>query len=413
MQNKLILLLLLIVSNLVTAQIVDIPDANFKNALVNTLCVAPSWTDVGLWTADVNNDGEIQVSEAEAIVHLIVSGQNIESLRGIEAFIGLKSLSCGSNQLTTLDLSQNTSLIYLSCGSNQIANLNITQNSNLIYINCDGNNLQEIDVTHNLNLEELYCVNNNLQSIDLSQNSNLTRLIAENNQLSSIDLTNNINLTSCNVGINNINEIDLSQNINLRGLTINDNNLTEIDVSNNLELRLLVIKSNPIEGDIDLSEHTNDMYVLQCENTLLSSINIKNGKNLLLNRMWAQDNPNLTCIVVDDEVYANSKSCDIPNSTGWCKDETAIYSEDCILGITEQSLQEAIQIYPNPVKNVLQIGTENNVVVKSVQVYDVMGKKLLETTNVNLIDVSSFANGLLFVKIETDRGAVMKKVLKE
>jgi len=60
----------------------------------------------------------------------------------------------------------------------------------------------------------------------------------------------------------------------------------------------------------------------------------------------------------------------------------------------------------------LQIGTENNVIVKSVQVYDVMGKQLLEVKNVNQIDVSDFATGLLFVKIETENGYVMKKVVK-
>ena len=60
----------------------------------------------------------------------------------------------------------------------------------------------------------------------------------------------------------------------------------------------------------------------------------------------------------------------------------------------------------------MQIGTENNVIVKSVQVYDVMGKQLLEVKNVNQIDVSDFATGLLFVKIETENGYVMKKVVK-
>jgi len=48
-----------------------------------------------------------------------------------------------------------------------------------------------------------------------------------------------------------------------------------------------------------------------------------------------------------------------------------------------------------------------------VQVYDIVGKKLLETRTTNQLDVSAFATGLLFVKIETDTGFVVKKVLKD
>ena len=56
--------------------IVSIPDANFKNALLNNNTVI-----------DTNGDGEIQVSEAEAVTNLWVSNENINNLKGIEFFI--------------------------------------------------------------------------------------------------------------------------------------------------------------------------------------------------------------------------------------------------------------------------------------------------------------------------------------
>jgi hypothetical protein len=63
------ILCLLVIGFSADAQIINIPDANFKNALVNTLCVGDWETGDGGPTSDVdvNNDGEIQVSEAAAV----------------------------------------------------------------------------------------------------------------------------------------------------------------------------------------------------------------------------------------------------------------------------------------------------------------------------------------------------------
>jgi hypothetical protein len=393
------------------AQIVDIPDANFKNALINTLCVASGFQDVPAWDADVNNDGEIQVSEAEAIVHLVISGQNIDSLEGIEAFIGLKSLRCVFNNITELDLSNSPDLENLNCSQNLISSLNISQSPNLGYINCTSNDLSELDVTQNINLVELICYNNSIQNLDLSQNGNLDFLHAGENELNGLNISQNINLTGCYIENNNISEIDLSQNILLRGLGISNNNLNSLDTSNNPDLKYLICYSNPIEGELDLSHLNGGMYVLMCNNTLLSSLNIKNGDNINLTRMWAQDNLNLTCIEVDDVSFANSQSCQ--SSSGWCKDETAVYSEDCNLG-TEEMLHSQFVIYPNPAKDVLLIYNESISEVTFIKIYDTLGRLVLEQSNPsNQVDVSNLSSGLLFLQITTDNGSLVKKVIKE
>lgn len=68
-------------------QIVNIPDPNFKNALVNGLSVNFDGSYMRVSNADTNNDGEIQVSEAEAVLGLFVDSEGIDSLIGLEAFI--------------------------------------------------------------------------------------------------------------------------------------------------------------------------------------------------------------------------------------------------------------------------------------------------------------------------------------
>jgi hypothetical protein len=83
MKNYYLFFILLLVTLAANAQIVDIPDTNFKNALLNHDPII-----------DTNNDGEIQESEAESVTVMYVTDKNISSLEGIQSFILLELLSC-------------------------------------------------------------------------------------------------------------------------------------------------------------------------------------------------------------------------------------------------------------------------------------------------------------------------------
>ena len=101
-------------------QNVEIPDANFKAYLVNNLLI------------NTNADTEIQVSEAVIFTGDIdCSNLGISDLTGIEAFTVLTFLDCTGNQLTTLDLSQNTELFYCRCAQNQLTCLNAKNGNNI------------------------------------------------------------------------------------------------------------------------------------------------------------------------------------------------------------------------------------------------------------------------------------------
>ena len=82
------LILFLAFSLNIKSQIVNIPDPNFKNVLLQ-----------GQAGINTNGDNEIQISEAIAFTGTIdCSGQNIKDLTGIEAFVNLKKLYCYGNQ---------------------------------------------------------------------------------------------------------------------------------------------------------------------------------------------------------------------------------------------------------------------------------------------------------------------------
>lgn len=72
-----------------------------------------------------------------------------------------------------------------------------------------------------------------------------------------------------------------------------------------------------------------------------------------------------------------------------------------------------ISFYPNPTRNRLNVNNAN-LNIQSIQLYDVLGKKVLVAlNNFQQIDVSNLNQGVYLVKIETDKGVFTKKALKE
>ncbi len=141
-------LLLLCTVNFANAQIVNIPDPHFKDALLNHDLFGGD-------IIDTNGDGEIQVSEAEAITVLIVGdpfiqGQ-IQDMTGIEAFVNITELYCFRNQISSLDLSENIALTFLECQENQLSSLNLSENIALEYLDCSDNLLVSLDVRNGNN----------------------------------------------------------------------------------------------------------------------------------------------------------------------------------------------------------------------------------------------------------------------
>ncbi len=151
--KKIYFLLLILFGLHVNAQIVNIPDANFKAKL----------TTLGI---DTNNDGNIQVSEAHQVTYLNVSDQNITNLTGINEFINLTFLNCAGNSIITLNLDGLNNLIELNCTNSHIASMSLNGLINLKKITCIANQLITFDASDLISLEELYCDSNELTTLN-------------------------------------------------------------------------------------------------------------------------------------------------------------------------------------------------------------------------------------------------------
>lgn len=283
----------------VNAQIVNIPDANFKAKL---LAASPSYTIAkdltgNYFKIDTNSDGEIQESEALQVSYLSVASSNISSLLGILSFTNIQTLYCVGNQLSTLDISGLSSIIDLNCQSNQITNLNIIGASNLVFLNCEYNQLTNLDVnelnqldilncsnnqlmnlnvSQNTNLHELYCSKNQLLSLNVTQNLSLIKLECDFNQISNIDVSNNINLSIFYCDFNQINNIDVTNNLNLFYFGCSNNQITNLNLFNNRLLLILACYNNFL-NELDVSNNIELDTLLCGNNSLLTFLNIKNG----------------------------------------------------------------------------------------------------------------------------------------
>ncbi|MCW4469511.1 T9SS type A sorting domain-containing protein [Flavobacterium sp. MFBS3-15] len=195
--KKTLLLLLLLFTGIMQAQIVNIPDEDFKDYLLYLS---------GSQTINTNNDGEIQVSEALAVQQLTIYDEDglFSSLEGIEAFSNLSSLSITSS----------------------VTNINLSGMSQLVNLFLDCSNLSELDMTGLQNLGHLTIYNAPITSLDFSGLPNLVEISLSLDSITSLIIGDNINLYAFEIHSNSLQELDLSScpNITMVGVTLNTEN---------------------------------------------------------------------------------------------------------------------------------------------------------------------------------------------
>ncbi|MBN8641357.1 MAG: T9SS type A sorting domain-containing protein [Flavobacteriales bacterium] len=73
-----------------------------------------------------------------------------------------------------------------------------------------------------------------------------------------------------------------------------------------------------------------------------------------------------------------------------------------------------VVVFPNPTSGNINITSKFN--IKSVELYDIQGRILetvIENSNESILDVSKRQNGIYFLKITTDEGSKVEKIIKE
>ena len=353
------------------AQYTDIPDNNFEQALFD------------LSYDDVLGDNQVLTANISSISTLSISYKNINDLTGIEDFTALSKLFCNGNAITNLDVSSNINLTELDCHSNDIANLNIS-GINLTNLNCRSNELINLDISENTNLTELFCYSNNLTSLDVSSNTNISNLNCRNNQITSLDISSNINLFELNCNMNQLTSINITGCTNLNNLQCDWNSITELDLYTNISL-------------------TNISCI---NNNSLTLLNIKNGNNNIITDFYANNNPNLTCIFVDDAAWSTTNWTNVDVASTFVETQTECDALD-INDITNNNFS----IYPNPTKDNFSINTNNK--IENIKVYDVFGKLIKSYNKQASYSVSDLVDGVYLIHIKNEEGIQISRLIIE
>ena len=495
MKNLTIIIFLL--ANLsIFAQNTYVPDDNFEQALI----------DLGY---DDVSDDYVLTANISGITTLDINNKSISDLTGIEDFTGIAYLMCQNNQLSSIDVSSNTSLITLNCSSNLLTSLDVAQNTNLewlfcennqipslnvlnntalTYLSCNDNLLEILDVSQNIALDWLVCVRNQLTSIDVSQNAVLTKLYCLENQLTSLDVRNgnntnitdfftqdNTNLTcifvddavwsetnwtnidpastfvetqaecdalytyipddnfeqalidlgydtgplddyvpTANISgvtslfVNNKNISDLTSIEDFIALTFldcNSNQLTSLDVIQNTNINYLRCQYNQLTS-LNVSQNT-QLISLFCYSNQLTSLDVRNENNANIISFYAEDNPNLTCIFVDDK--------DAGYLSGWTIDPSSTFVEteaECdALGVNDIINDAGFAIYPNPAKEKFSIQTSNE--IENLKIYDIFGKLFKIYGEQETYSISDLASGVYLIHVRSNKDIQISKLVVE
>ncbi|MDG1297548.1 MAG: cohesin domain-containing protein [Saprospiraceae bacterium] len=270
--------------NMVEDPIVDIPDPLFKS-------------DILLKGFDLNNDGELQESEAKDIFSLHSNDLAIETAEGIQYFTNLSNLKLINNQLTILDVSNNLNLKSLECQGNSIDT--ITLAPDLEFLNCSQNNIKSIALGVSPKLTVVVCRMNQIDYLEVSNLWQLEVLDCSVNKLDGLILGNNAQLELLVCSENNITELDLTSNPDLEYLDCSSNQLLELDIEDHLFFEVVYCQDNSIEElnlfsatgleKLDCSRNNIDDLVfnqfpeltqLRCGNNLLSDLDFSSMTKL-------------------------------------------------------------------------------------------------------------------------------------
>ena len=368
-------------------QIINFPDPNFKQALINHTPVI-----------DTDGDGEICTEEAEAATNIILYKKNITDVTGIRFF---KNITQFYSEL------------------NLIENLSFLENKKLKYLILRQNPLINLDITNNLLLESIEASNGNLKTLDINNNALLKNLDLNNNQITNLDI---------------------SKNNKLETLWINFNKLTSIEITaNNSKLKNLFISHNLIK-EIDISKISSILTLRVSNNPLLEKAFLKGGHlfypNFNPSFLQLQNSPKLKFICIDPVSTLNFNSFEnfLHNTLGYtslilstdCNNTTPIFNFNSFFSLSPNPTTGAMWLKRNSAKISASLGSiynaQTGAFVKSVPLFKggllspfkTTIKKLepIGTNNSVLINVSDLQNGNYILVVHSSLGDYSTKFIR-
>ncbi len=414
----------------------------------------------------------VNFGNLDNLVYFEISNNNLESLP--DNFGNLSKLSifyAGVNQIQSLPASFGnlSTLDTAVLAMNQIPAIpdNIGDLDDLKYLNLSYNSISSLpeSLGDMELLQELYLQVNNIGSLP-SSFSDLDNVKVVNLAVNSLtafpeNVENMLSLESLNLNQNQISEVPatIGQLYNLKGLGLSVNNLTELpEEIGELDLSALTLNNNhikelpstmydnlyqylyvysnnlqfgslePFVGNVQHYQYVpqgkigNDTTIVLEEGTDLNhTIQVSGEYNVY---QWYKNNFPLagqnTNTLHFENVSMSVQGTYTLKVTNTFVDSLELVSYPVNVSIvtaTPETEEVNFNIYPNPVKGeVVNVVLPDNENVKSVEIYNLQGKRVkvfMNLSKINSFDVSHLTGGMYLVKVNTvdGRSSVKKIVL--
>ena len=387
---------------------------------------------------------QLDISNKPLLYYVYCNDNNLEQI-DVSGDTALNYINCSINQLKQLDFSTCTGLQQFYCNSNEfLASMDLRNGHNdqlsvgwwdnpslmCIYVDDVASthwglpntyaeylaNESECNLTWvyipdayfeqaliGLGLDDVrdsYVLKSNVSGVttlDLSSKNisdltgieafeSLISLDCYNNKITEIDLSANVAIQTFSCTLNQLKELDLSVNRYLVNLTCSGNQLTSLDLRDNVSL-----------------------HSVNCYNNKLVSLDLRNGNNKYLSTLNINNNPNLTCIYVDDVAFAEAHWA-LPNPN----DHFVADEAECSFVLSSDEFEsKQVTLYPNPATTVCTIQLPDSQIPDKILIMDLAGKVVSKYTNINTFNVSRLRGGFYLVRIFAKEKSGLAKLLIE
>ena len=436
----------------------NITESRFLHTLILPTDLAEFYAFTG---NNVPSLTSINISNAPKFERFLSTGNNALASVTLVNNPALTTISVSGSAVSTFDITGSDNIEFLNVFNAALTAIDVSHLTYLELLNI-GNSTAAVG-------------NNRFTELDVTNNPNLEQLILSHNNVSVLDVTNNPKLFFLNVDGNALAELDLSQSTALHRLWALDNNLTHIDISNTLIgtvsggfLAALQLNNNDFADVMDVYGWwyrpglnpgegvgmfaTGRDFTFWPQQNLpaptgppvittesIPVVTIGQPFDMLMRSTgqmhqiwevedWPAENPQDIGLVL--EMNGRLHGTALPGTAGewnfqirttaargagiYIKDFVLTIVDDLGVGIETINLADAVQIFPNPVRNELNIAADNNLTIIGASIFNVSGQMIQSAANPgHQIDVSSLPQGIYFIRIETDQGTVTKHFVKE
>ena len=373
--KKLVLFIVGVSFQMSTAQIINFPDLNFKNALLE-LPINYDSNGTIFPMIDSNNDDQITQAEAQLVQKLSLSYAELNNLSGLQFFTNLKSFE---------------SLFFNGSSFNFPSLINL-ENLTLSNAVTGQSNLVNINLSSNINLKTVSCFTS-AATINVNDSEDLLFLNVQA-PLNSLNLSNNTKLINISLSGTTFTSLNLSACLNLEIIEISNSEMQTLNLGDIQHVRYLFVPNNKLT-----SLNANNLFnldIVNCQNNQLTNLFLENGT--IEQEVNFTGNPNLASICCDaNEIVYIQNDCNI---LGYNTNVASCASS-----------ARQISMFPNPVKNLLHLDAGTN--IEKVEFFTSNGLLIMTSTDANNpIDMENIPAGMYFIKVYVANDVTEMKVIK-